>query len=164
MSRSKLTHLALQLLVLVTVGATPSLLHAQTTTPKVFHACYVPNSGTVYRIQEVDVKQECSKTTHVPFSWTDGSAPGFSQVAVVNGNPVDVPAGGGFGVSSATCPVGTTLISGGHILKAQSAGAEPVVFLSGPSAPIPNQWQVGIDNSQATTGDISFVARALCAK
>ncbi len=40
--------------------------------PNVYHACYVPLTGTVYRIQEPGLKQACT-TPHVAFSWTDGA-------------------------------------------------------------------------------------------
>jgi hypothetical protein len=39
---------------------------------KIFHACYVPASGTVYRIKEPGSPQSCNSTQHVEFSWTDG--------------------------------------------------------------------------------------------
>ena len=41
--------------------------------PKVYYACYVPLTGTVYRIKESDVKQACTSTAHVEFSWVDGA-------------------------------------------------------------------------------------------
>ena len=44
-------------------------------TPKVFFACYVPSTGTVYRIKETGLPSACSmknKTPDVEFSWTDG--------------------------------------------------------------------------------------------
>ena len=57
----------------VLLGA-PAALPAQTTAAsKVYYACYVPLTGTVYRIKEVDVRQTCASTTHVEFSWTDGA-------------------------------------------------------------------------------------------
>jgi hypothetical protein len=47
-------------------------LQAQTT-PRVYFACYVPLTGTVYRIKEPDVKPACTSASHVEFSWTDGA-------------------------------------------------------------------------------------------
>ncbi len=41
--------------------------------PKVYYACYVPLTGTVYRIKESDVKQACTSAAHVEFSWVDGA-------------------------------------------------------------------------------------------
>ncbi|HEV3485533.1 MAG TPA: hypothetical protein VG106_09000, partial [Vicinamibacterales bacterium] len=41
------------------------------TTPKLLYACYVPASGTTYRIKEADTKQECASERHVMFSWNE---------------------------------------------------------------------------------------------
>jgi len=53
--------------------ALPTTAAAQTTTttpdPNVIYACYVPSSGTVYRIRTTDTKQNCASTTHVLFSF-----------------------------------------------------------------------------------------------
>jgi hypothetical protein len=56
--------------------ASPARLEAQAT---VYYACYVPASGTVYRIKEPDLPQQCGSSNkkgvtvqHVEFSWTDG--------------------------------------------------------------------------------------------
>jgi hypothetical protein len=60
---------------------TASVLNAQV--PKVFFACYVPSSGTVYRIKEPNTPLQCGTSTkrgvtvqHVEFSWTDGAGGG----------------------------------------------------------------------------------------
>lgn len=57
---------------------TPLPLAAQNAqpAPSVFHACYVPGTGTVYRIREVDIRQSCASASHVQFSWTDGASAG----------------------------------------------------------------------------------------
>lgn len=39
----------------------------------VMHACYVPASGTVYRIKTGDTKESCASDQHVAFSWTSGA-------------------------------------------------------------------------------------------
>jgi hypothetical protein len=46
-------------------------LSAQTPA-KVYVACYVPLTGTVYRIKESGLKTACT-TAHIEFSWTDGA-------------------------------------------------------------------------------------------
>jgi hypothetical protein len=61
----------LVLAILLTPAAAESQ-HADATAPKVLHACYVPLTGTVYRIKESDGRQSCSAASHVEFSWTDG--------------------------------------------------------------------------------------------
>ena len=42
-----------------------SLIDPSTT----YTACYVPSSGTVYRIKTADTPSACTKSTHVQFSW-----------------------------------------------------------------------------------------------
>jgi len=37
----------------------------------VLYACYVPNTGTVYRIKTSDTSEQCKSNSHVQFSWTD---------------------------------------------------------------------------------------------
>jgi hypothetical protein len=66
-----------------TLGATlllalPPALGAQA--PTVYYACYVPSSGTVYRIKQPDTPQQCGMSArkgeqvqHIEFSWTDGA-------------------------------------------------------------------------------------------
>lgn len=63
------TALAASVLALA-LTATPA--QAQT----VFHACYVPASGTVYRIKAPNTPANCLQPTHVAFSWTDGAGGG----------------------------------------------------------------------------------------
>jgi hypothetical protein len=48
----------------------PTAIEAQA--PSVYFACYVPLTGTVYRIKEGNLKTACT-TGHVEFSWTDGA-------------------------------------------------------------------------------------------
>lgn len=57
----------------------PSAAPAQTaeSTPRVFHACYVPSSGVVYRIKEPGLPDACrgnGAESHIEFQWTDGLA------------------------------------------------------------------------------------------
>lgn len=47
--------------------------------PKVFHACYVPTTGSVYRIKDLTLKDSCTSPSHVPFQWTDGEGAGGAQ-------------------------------------------------------------------------------------
>src|SRR5580693_7181500 len=55
--------------VALLVGATAVAAQA----PTVYYACYVPLTGTVYRIQTPDTKPACTSAAHVQFSWTDGA-------------------------------------------------------------------------------------------
>jgi hypothetical protein len=60
--------------VLLAQAMAPTSAHAQTAppAPAVIHACYVPLTGTLYRIDETGLRQGCTSTSHVEFSWTDG--------------------------------------------------------------------------------------------
>jgi hypothetical protein len=37
--------------------------------PALIHACYVPNTGTIYRIKAVDTKETCNSNKHIEFAW-----------------------------------------------------------------------------------------------
>jgi hypothetical protein len=103
--------------------ASPARLEAQAT---VYYACYVPSSGTVYRIKEPDLPQQCGSSSkkgvtvqHVEFSWTDGQG-GQSTPAdhgVLTGlsdddHPQYLLAGGGRNSSNGFAVTGT-LYQGG---------------------------------------------------
>jgi hypothetical protein len=65
---------AVMALLSVTSGA------ARTESEGLLYACYVPNSGTVYRIKVSDTKQECASRRHVEFHWNEtgpAGAPGL---------------------------------------------------------------------------------------
>ena len=46
--------------------------------PNVIYACYVPTSGTVYRISTTDTREECAAKAHVPF-WFNQTGPAGPQ-------------------------------------------------------------------------------------
>jgi hypothetical protein len=45
-------------------------------TPKVYYACYGSLAGVVYRIKEPGIPSKCLHSSHVEFSWTDGTGAG----------------------------------------------------------------------------------------
>jgi len=57
----------LGLMVALAGGAAPAA--AQAPADSVLYACYVPTTGTVYRIKVADTKQACTSDRHVQFSW-----------------------------------------------------------------------------------------------
>lgn len=61
------------LLSLAAIVLSVTTLSAQATPPVTFHACYVPLTGTVYRIMEPRLPQACASPEHVQFSWTQGA-------------------------------------------------------------------------------------------
>jgi len=68
--------------------------------PKILYACYVPQSGTVYRIRETDLRQECSAALHIMFSWNQQGPPG------PQGEPGPAGPTGATGATGATGPAG----------------------------------------------------------
>jgi hypothetical protein len=50
----------------------------------VLRACYVPNTGIVYRIAVAGAPDECRSSRHVEFSWTDGGG-GVSDHGALTG-------------------------------------------------------------------------------
>jgi hypothetical protein len=139
---------------------TPGALRAQSTAPpKVFYACYVPSSGTTYRIKEVDVKQECAKSTHVQFSWTDGNRSAVSQFFTVTSAAQNMDSFGQKFVAQ-PCPAGSQLVGGGHRILAYSSPI-PLVSRSTPDDD-GAAWAVNVINP--STGFVSFTVWARCAK
>ena len=62
---------------------------------------------------------------------------------------------------TATCPAGTTLISGGHIFT-NSGNADAPPFIR-QNHPIGNTWVVSVANLATGAGYVSFRALAICA-
>src|SRR5215207_3434495 len=157
MSRLSIARGAAVLLAASAAAATPAAASAQTTTPpapKVFHACYVPSSGNIYRIKEVDLKQECAKTTHVQFSWTDG-AQALTTVFTVKSDYKNVPAHG-YDKTTAVCPAGTQVTGGGwEIAYFPNNVVAPVIWRNHPLDD-KNGWEVGFQNT--TDNLASFIA------
>ena len=109
---------------------------------EVFHACFVPASGTVYRIRAEGLREDCASDEHVEFSW-DAAGPegpqgpegpegpegpqgpegpegpqgpagqdGVSGREVVVGTTLVIDPGE-TGTHSVSCPTGTVPIGGG---------------------------------------------------
>ena len=123
----------------VTVGASslvfavmmlaPVRVSAQST-PAVLYGCYVPASGTVYRIKADGLPAECRSKNHVQFTWSLQGPPGpqgpagpagIQGVAGPSGpiaGRVIVSASGSAqpnqsGTAVALCPAGTKVLGGG---------------------------------------------------
>src|SRR5687767_7592397 len=65
---------ALAAIALFTSNATVT---AQTA-PTILYACYVPLTGTVYRIKEANLKPSCTSPSHIEFSWDPRGGPAGS--------------------------------------------------------------------------------------
>ena len=70
---------------LVLPGAIPTPASAQT--PQLLRACYVPKSGTVYRIASADAPASCLKSEHVEFSWNQRGIQGQTGAQGPQGEP-----------------------------------------------------------------------------
>lgn len=62
-------------LIVLAAALVPSALSAQSSSAT-YSACYVPRSGTVYRIKAPNTPSACTKKDHVEFSWTEAGIPG----------------------------------------------------------------------------------------
>ena len=94
---------------LAALALIPAAAQAQTT----MTACYVPKSGTVYRIKVEGTPTKCSQN-HVEFSWTTGAA-ALSEPTIVQKSFV-LPAGQ-TDSESADCPQGMYPMSGGFVAQ-----------------------------------------------
>ena len=95
-------------LALTALTASAPALRAQTTTPdpNVIYACYVPMSGTVYRIKTADTKQTCSSSTHVMFFFNQTGPQGLQGPAGPKGETGSAGATGPQGPAGPTGPQG----------------------------------------------------------
>ena len=149
-------------LATLAAAAAPAALRAQTqTAPKVLYACYVPSSGTIYRIKEADLKQECAKSTHVQFSWTDGAQAFTNLTTIYSDVAVIAPNSSGFAL--VLCPAGSQVVGGGYRFLSVSDAAPPVV---GSSEPMHTQdgtgWDVMIRNAVPNAETVKAIAYARC--
>ena len=115
-----------------------AILAASPVAAQTYRACYVPNTGVVYRIGTDDTAEACRSNRHVEFSWTDASAVGVTGYEIVEAEgPCSFagnPALGHQCQATAWCPVGKVAIRGG--------------FDSGPntqSSTYTYQWSTKID-------------------
>lgn len=108
------------------IGLIPSAASAQS--GGIIHACYIPASGTVYRIEEPGLKEDCNSHHHIAFEWNSQGIQGV-QGPVGPAGPTGAtgPIGpqGPIGLTGATGPKGDVGATG----AAGSAGA------AGPTGP-----------------------------
>ena len=129
----------------------PAAAQAQTT----ITACYVPNTGSVYRIEAPGAPEAC-KSGHVEFSWTTG-APTWGDHVIVSTT---------FTLSAAqeksitvSCPAGRVLVTGGYHI---SAGHLVTIRRSSPAGQWPGMtWIVRARNDGGEPGLV--YAYAQCA-
>ena len=100
------------LAALVLVAIAPKAVSAQQTLngETTLYACYVPKSGTVYRIKVEGTPTKCAQN-HVEFSWTTGGTTslqvfqhGWMSIGLLGGETAE---------REIACPAGSTPVSGG---------------------------------------------------
>ena len=119
---------------------------AQTTpppAPAVIHACYVPFTGTIYRIMETALHQACTSDTHVPFSWTDGA--GALRLTDAAGGDLSGTFGAALVVGLQGHAVSNTAPTTGQVLTFDGTKWAPAAASGG----------VGMDGSFLATGAFS---------
>jgi hypothetical protein len=147
---------------------------AQTTTSPTFYACYVPSSGTVYRIKEPGLRTACSAPTHMEFSWSENGSggpgpqgPAGPQGPVGPVGPMGAqgsagpagdtgpqgPAGpaGGTGPQGATGPQGEPGVAGAPGAQGP-AGATGPAGAQGATGPQGERGAPGADGAQGPAG------------
>jgi hypothetical protein len=112
--------------------AAAPLLEAQT--PTVLSACYVPKSGTVYRVDVADAPPACLKPEHVPFSWNEEGIQG------PQGEPGPQGEAGPAGPEGAAGPAGETGPAGeaGPAGPAGTDGVSGYEFVASVFRPVPS--------------------------
>jgi Collagen triple helix repeat (20 copies)/Head domain of trimeric autotransporter adhesin/Chaperone of endosialidase len=132
---------------------------AAQTTPSsaTLYACYVPNSGTVYRIKAEGLRQSCTSPQHVEFSWSpNGTAgpQGPAGPAGPQGEPgPQGPAGpqgpqGEQGATGAAGPAGPQGATGPAGPQGETGPAGPQ-GATGPQGP---QGETGATGAQGAAG------------
>jgi hypothetical protein len=113
-----------------------------------YHACYVPGSGTIYRIKEANTPGACRKSTHVEFQWID--FPRAIAPTLVHTNQTINPGTAGFALV-AQCPLGSIAAAGGYYLE----GTTLTLVGNAPSTDV-RQWIVTVRNE----GSVAYKAHA----
>lgn len=137
---------------LVALALIPAAAQAQTT----MTACYVPKSGTVYRIKVEGTPTKCSQN-HVEFTWESGSSGGGMTFTKRLSEPVVVTPGS-FGQILVNCEAGETVVGGGFHnepnMPASVAASKPMYESEA--------WFVDVRNIGSI--DFTLYGHAICAK
>jgi hypothetical protein len=137
----------------LTLSARPAEAQANETT---FYACYVPGSGTVYRIKSASTPAACKKSTHVEFQWTDflrAIDPFITKQLSIAVNP------GAVSSAEAECPAGSVAYAGGFVLDDDGLrvlGSHPH---SGDTQSWLRKWVVRVKNESSAVATFSVYAR-----
>lgn len=118
------------------IGVIPSDASAQA--PDVISACYVPTSGTIYRVEEPNLRADCTSKHHIAFQW---NAQGPIGATGLQGPAGPTGATGSQGLIGQTGPAGPQGTPG-------VAGSKGDQGAAGPAGP------QGIPGTDGATGAI----------
>lgn len=176
-TRARWFSLAALGVALVTLGAAPA--GAQS----VLYGCYVPSSGTVYRIKGAGLPDECRSQQHVQFTWSvqgptgsqgpvgpqgpqgvQGPAGGLSGHEVITSS-INVAPGSVLLGHAADCSTGKRVVGGGFFAESARTGVLWTIQTSRPGQDPFTQawsrWAVEARHNAATQQ--TLVVYAVCA-
>ena len=130
----------------------PAVAQAQST----YYACYVPKTGSVYRVKTADTPAAC-KQNHVEFSWQSGGGLVFTERS---SEPIQIAPNGDFEQRFADCEADEIVVSGGHHVEPNaSVSVAASKFFHGLGH---HGWWVDVRNT--SPGPILLYAHVICAK
>lgn len=140
--------------LLAALALVPAAAEAQST----ITACYVPKTGSVYRIKAAGAPEAC-KNGHVEFSWTT-SAGSYGPISTVSTSLTLAPYAQSIGV--AACPAGSVPLSGGFQFPVPTFTPPAFTVLTNARTPDGTGWMV---YAQSTDGNSSqdVIVHAYCA-
>jgi hypothetical protein len=122
-----------------------------------YHACYVPGSGTVYRIGEPDTPATCKNKSHVEFQWTDFVRAVDPVIVFTLANI----AAGDIATASAECPLNSIMYTGGFALHTDGLRVMASTPEVNPSALAMRTWVVQVKNEGSTPSSFGVYARCV---
>ena len=142
------------LLAALALALAPAAAEAQST----ITACYVPKTGSVYRIQATGTPDAC-KNGHVEFSWT-ASEVGYGPITTVSATTtLQIGADAG---QVAECPAGSVAVSGGYRFPVPVfSPPDFTVMINARTAP-GTGWQVYARN-HSSLAPVTLVVHVHCA-
>ena len=162
---------------LIALGAAPAAAQS------VLYGCYVPSSGTVYRIKGAGLPDECRSPQHVQFTWSlqgpagpqgptgpqgpqgvPGPAGGLSGHEVVT-SPINVAPGNVLLGHAAECPTGKRVVGGGFFAESARTGVLWTIQTSRPAQdPFSQAWsRWGVEARHNAATEQTLVVYAVCA-
>jgi hypothetical protein len=162
---------------LTTLGA------ARAGAQSVLYGCYVPSSGTVYRIKGAGLPDECRSQQHVQFTWSaqgptgpqgpagpqgpqglQGPAGGLSGHEVVTSSIIVAPGSVLLG-HAADCPTGKRVVGGGFFAESARTGVLWTIATSRPGQdPFTQAWsRWGVEARHNAATQQTLVVYAVCA-